>query len=167
MPEFTITVNGVTGTQMMLDGIEDRGGNVAPYLRGLEVKHALEASATRRMEQYPFRPVTRAWRAQKAREGLSPRTMHASERLARALEHTTRDVRLDASRTTLTWGIQRNSDLWMRTHVQATRGRRAVVIDATASENIALGLAEFIVTGRMKAAAQSLYFGRQALMAHP
>jgi hypothetical protein len=149
---MTIQVNGVHATQLMLDGIEQRGGNIEPYLRSMEVQHQLEASANRRMESYPFRPVTLRWRARKREEGLDPRTMHASNRLAQALERTTSDVRIDAQRTTLTWGIRKNSDLWVRTHVQAKRGRRAVVIDATAEQNIALGIVKYIAYGRIRGA---------------
>lgn len=150
---FEIDISGVTGTQMIVNAMEKRAIDPAPYLRSVEVKRQLEGSATRRMERGPFKPVSREWQSRKRREGLSPKTMHASERLAHALEHTTSDVRLDTRRTTLVWGIQQNSDLWMRTHIQATRGRHAVVIDASAQKNIALGIASYIVSGSLRRAA--------------
>lgn len=153
--KLTIDINGVEGTQAMVNAMEKRAINPAPFLKSVAVKDALEGSAERRMERYPFKPVTAAWRVQKRRKGLSPKTMHASERLANALEHTTRDVRLDARNTTLVWGIRRNSDLWMRTHIQASRGRRAVVIDMTAEKNIAGALAQHIAYGYVKRGAAS------------
>jgi|SRR5262245_45205154 len=146
-----IEVNGVASTQLMIDGLQKRGHNVEPILQSIQVKHYLEQSANRRMEGYPFRPVTARWRRRKAQEGLDPRTMHASNRLANALAHTTSgDVKIDASATTLTWGIQKSSDLWIRTHVQATRGRRAVVIDATAEDNIALAIGKYVAFGALR-----------------
>ena len=153
---FEITVNGVEGTEMMIREMEERAINPGPLLRSIAVKDWLEESAERRMEHYPFKPVSASWRAAKARRGFSPKTMHATDALARALERTTRDVRLDAHATTLTWGIKPTSDLWMRTHIQATRGRRAVVIDASAQTNIVIGIAKYIAYGQIRRAAGGL-----------
>ena len=146
-----VEVNGVLSSQLMIDEMRERGMNVQPVLSSIAVKHALEDSGTRRMEHYPFKPVSLAWRRQKAKEGLSPKTMHASGRLARALEHIgPSDVRVDARRTTLDFGIKPTSDLWMRAHIQASRGRRAVVIDAEASKNIALLIAQYVGYGYLR-----------------
>lgn len=145
-----LQIEGLREARHRVDAVGERARRPEPALRAPGTKFDLQMSERRRFSIYRFKPATKVWVARKRAEGLDTRTMHASNRLASALENAEGgSIRLNVFNATLTWGLRqgRPGDPGFYAKVQAGRGRRAVVIDRTARRNITERVEAFLATG--------------------
>lgn len=146
----TLRVEGVREARKRVDDVGDRARRPEPALRAPGTKMDLQMSERRRFTRYRFKPASPEWVRRKRREGLNPRTMHASDRLSSALENAEMGtVRFTVFNGTLTWGLRHGGPgtPGFYAMVQAGRGRRAVVIDRPARVNIAERVETFLAHG--------------------
>jgi hypothetical protein len=138
---------GLREARERLDDVGARAQRPEPALRAARTRLDLQESERRRFTRYRFKRVSSAWVARKRREGLDPRTMHASNRLSSALENAEGGaIRFTVFNATLTWGL-RAGDLATYAEIQAQRGRRTVVIDREARASITGRVQEFLAYG--------------------
>lgn len=142
-----LKVDGLRESRDRIDEVGERARRPEPALRSPAVLRALQESERRKFTTGRFRRDTADWVARKRREGLSTRTMEASGRLRSALENATAPVRRTVFSANLTWGIPGGrSDLYYAA-IQAQRGRKSVVIDKIAREQIATRVQTFLAYG--------------------
>lgn len=143
----SLRVEGLREARHRVDEVGTRALRPEPALRSPATRLDLQMSERRRFTRYRWKRASQAWVARKRREGLDPRTMHASNRLSSALENAEGGtIRLTIFNGTLTWGL-RAGRVATYAEIQAQRGRRAVVIDRDARRRISERVEAFIATG--------------------
>lgn len=142
-----LKVDGIKESRRRVDEVGERARKPEPALRSSYVLRALQESEKRKFSRGRFKRDTPEWVARKRREGLSIRTMEATGRLRTSLEQALAPVRRTVYNATLTWGIRAGrTDLYYAA-IQASRGRKAVVIDPLARDAIANRVEVFIAHG--------------------
>lgn len=142
-----LRIEGLREARARVDEVGYRAKHPEPALRSGAVLLALQESERRKFTTGRFRPDSKEWVARKRREGLSARTMQATQALRSALENATPPVRRTVYNANLTWGIPGGrSDLYYAA-IQAHRGRKAVVIDRVARVEIAARVQSFLAYG--------------------
>jgi len=143
----SLRIEGLREARKRIDDVGHRANAPEPALRSDAILLALQMSERRKFATGRFPRDTKAWVERKRREGLGNRTMVASGRLKAALENATPPVRRTVFNSSLTWGIRGGRTDLYYARVQATRGRRAVVIDKIARVEIAQRVETFLATG--------------------
>jgi hypothetical protein len=144
----SLRIVGLPEAVHRVDAVGERARRPEPALRAPSTRRDLQESERRRFTNYRFKPATREWVARKRREGLDPRTMHASNRLSSALINADMgSVRFTVFNSTLTWGLRQGRSTTYYAQIQAARGRRSVVIDRVARVNITGRVESFLAHG--------------------
>jgi hypothetical protein len=144
----SLRVTGLREAVHRVDEVGERARRPEPALRAPGTRMDLQESERRRFNGYRFPADTKAWVARKRREGLDPRTMHASNRLSSALENADEgSVRFTVYNATLTWGLRTGRSNTYYAQIQAARGRRVVVIDRPARVSITERVESFFAHG--------------------
>ena len=144
----TLRITGIREARDRIDDVGDRARRPEPALRAPSTKLDLQKSELRRFTRYRFRPASPEWVARKRREGLSTRTMIATGRLSSALINAEGgSVRFTVFNGVLTWGLRAGRSDTYYAQIQAQRGRRVVVIDRIARQNIAQRVESFLAYG--------------------
>lgn len=145
----SLRIDGLPAARKRIDDVGDRARAPEPALRSSGTRMALQLSEQRRFfGGYRFRPASKEWVARKRREGLSTRTMVASGRLSSALINAeSGSIRFTVYNGVLTWGLRQGRSQTYYAQVQAAQGRKAVVIDRIARENIADRVQSFLAHG--------------------
>lgn len=144
-----LQVLGLREARLRIDEVGERARRPEPALRSPRTLFALQESERRKFSTGRFPRDSASWVARKRREGLSTQTMVATSRLKSALENSTPPVRRTVFNAMITWGIPPGRTDLYYAGIQAARGRRAIVIDRIAREEIAGGVQEFIAYGFM------------------
>lgn len=142
-----IAIEGLKEARRRVDEMGERARRPEPFLRSPAVLRALQRSERRKFATGRFKRISPEWIARKRREGLETRTMVATGRLRAALEGARTPVRRTVYNSQLTWGIPGGRTSLYYAAIQAHRGRRAVVIDKIARDEIADRGAHFLATG--------------------
>lgn len=144
----SLRIEGLPEARRRVGEVGERARRPEPALRNERTRLDLQQSERRRFTIYRFKKVTPEWAARKRREGLDRRNMHATNRLAAALENAeSGTVRFTVFNNTLTWGLRQGATPTYYAQVQAGRGRRSVVIDRIARREIANRVEHFIASG--------------------
>ncbi len=144
----TLRIEGLREARDRIDDVGERARRPEPALKATGTKLDLQQSERRRFTMYRFPPASPEWVARKRREGLNPRTMRATDALSSALMNAEMGVvRMHVFNGNLTWGLRSGTEVMRYAMVQATRGRRAVVIDRRARREIAGRVERFLAYG--------------------
>lgn len=147
-----LKVEGLKEATTRLDAVGLRARRPEPALRARQTLADLTESQMRRFSQARgWKRISPRWVAQKRRQGLDPRVMRATGKLAHALTSGA-GMTFNAHNAELRWGIPRGrSDLHyaqaLAAGTSSTPARRMVVIDKTARASIAARVERYVTQG--------------------
>lgn len=141
-------MEGLRETARRLDEVGLRAQRPEPVMRDSTTRRLLQASEVRRFAHTRgWRRITPEWIEEKRRRGLDPRVMRATGRLEDTLtSQFSSSTQFGAHDGVLRWGLRWRSEFFYAS-VQATRGRRSVVIDTIARRAIVARIQQYIATG--------------------